>query len=74
MSILTAESSRRFGSLSEAAQEVGVSKDTIRRRVADGTLQAFRIGPRLIRVDLDEVRALLRPIPSAKSGGARRAG
>ncbi|MGW4333832.1 excisionase family DNA-binding protein [Rhodococcus koreensis] len=40
----------------QAADELGVSVITIRRRIADGSLPAHRLGPRLIRIrraDLD---------------------
>ncbi|WP_166390344.1 helix-turn-helix transcriptional regulator [Nocardioides ochotonae] len=50
-------------SLREAAAELGVSVDTIRRRIADGTLPAERIGPRLLRVRRSDVEAIARPVP-----------
>ena len=54
--------------LAAAAEIAAVNPKTIRRRIADGTLAGYRIGPRLLRVDLNEVEAkLLRRIPS---GGA----
>ncbi|MFD6056826.1 excisionase family DNA-binding protein [Rhodococcus wratislaviensis] len=40
----------------QAADVLAVSTKTIRRRIADGTLPAHRVGPRLIRlrrIDLD---------------------
>ena len=52
-------------SLAAAAEQCSVSTKTIRRRISDGTLTAYRIGPRLIRVDQVEIESLLRPIPSA---------
>ncbi len=56
---------RRMASLGEAAEYASVNARTIRRRIADGTLTGFRLGPRLLRVDLNEVdEKLLRPIPS----------
>jgi excisionase family DNA binding protein len=55
--------------LAEAAARHGVTTKTIRRRIADGTIPAYRSGPRLIRVDPDDVdSALLSPIPTV--GGA----
>jgi excisionase family DNA binding protein len=52
--------------LAVAADEIGVSTKTIRRRIADGTVTGYRVG-RLIRVDLDELRrALVIAIPSAR--------
>jgi len=57
----------RWGSITDAAIEHGVHTATIRRRIADGTITAYRFGPRLIRLDLDEVSTSLRPIPTAKA-------
>jgi excisionase family DNA binding protein len=56
---------RRLESIHHAAEYVGVNPRTIRRRIAAGELTGYRMGPRLIRVDLDEVDAMLRPIPTA---------
>jgi len=61
---------RRFGSIADAAEFAGVNPKTIRRRIADGTLTGYRMGPRLIRVDLNELDAILRPIPTAAGGAA----
>ncbi|MGI8716934.1 MAG: excisionase family DNA-binding protein [Lapillicoccus sp.] len=52
-------------SLPDAADYAGVVPRTIRRRIADGSLTGYRMGPRLIRVDLAELDNLLRPIPTA---------
>lgn len=52
-------------SIQDAADLLGVSTDTVRRRIADGSLAAYRIGPRLLRVDRSQVEALARPIPAA---------
>lgn len=53
-------------SLSKAADMFGVSTKTIRRRIADGTVRAYRIG-RLIRVDVEEIRdALVVEMPNMK--------
>jgi excisionase family DNA binding protein len=52
--------------LSTAAARKGVHPRTIRRRIADGSIKGWRIGPRLIVVDPDEVdRELDRQIPAA---------
>lgn len=60
---------RRLVPPAEAAAYYGTSTRTIRRRISDGTLTGFRLpGSRLIRVDLDELEAKLRPIPTV--GGA----
>jgi excisionase family DNA binding protein len=60
-----AQHSRHYGSIDQAARLVGVSSRTIRRRIADGSLTGYRFGPRVIRVDLDEVDSLLKRIPAA---------
>ena len=52
--------------LAVAAENLGVSVKTIRRRIADGTVHGYRVG-RLIRVDLDELRrSLVVEIPTAR--------
>ena len=59
---------RRLESIAGAAEYAGVHPRTIRRRIADGRLTGYRMGPRLIRVDLNELDAMLRPIPAAGNG------
>ena len=49
----------------QAAEYLGVGERTVRQMIADGTLRGYRIGPRLIRLRLDEVEAALRPIGGA---------
>ncbi|GAA3022457.1 hypothetical protein GCM10010528_00680 [Gordonia defluvii] len=58
--------SRRLTSVADAAESYGVSERTIRRYIANGTLTAYRFGPRMIRVDLDELDSTLVPM----GGGA----
>lgn len=49
-----------------AAAIAGVSTKFIRRRIADGTLPAYRIrGSKLIRLNLADVQALLQPVGGA---------
>lgn len=53
-------------SLQEAADAYGVSTRTLRRYISAGRLTAYRIGPRLIRLDADQVRReLIAPVGSA---------
>ncbi len=59
---------RRLVTQAAAAEYAGVGARTIRRRISDGSLTGYRIGPRLIRVDLNELDALLQPIPTAGNG------
>jgi excisionase family DNA binding protein len=58
---------RRLASIAGAADYAAVSTKTIRRRISDGSLTGYRMGPRVIRVDLNELDGLLRPIPAAKA-------
>jgi excisionase family DNA binding protein len=57
---------RELVSLAEAGRLLNCSPRTVRRRIADGQLRAYRNGPRLIAIDLADVEALLQPIPSAR--------
>lgn len=51
--------------LQEVAAIKRCSLKSIRRRVADGTLPAYRLGPRLIRVKPEDLDRLDRRIPTA---------
>jgi excisionase family DNA binding protein len=52
----------RMASIDTAATLAGCSPRTIRRYISQGRLSGYRMGPRLIRVDLAEIDALLSPI------------
>ena len=53
-------------SLAVAAESLGASVKTIRRRTSAGTVRGYRVG-RLIRVDLEEVRkSLVVEIPTMR--------
>jgi excisionase family DNA binding protein len=62
-----AKTPARFGSVDAGAELASCSPRTIRRRIADGSLTGYRFGPRLIRVDLNEVAELLCPIPTTRA-------
>lgn len=47
-----------------AAQYTNQSERTIRRRIADGSLPAYRVGPRAIRIKRDDLDQLLQPVPT----------
>jgi excisionase family DNA binding protein len=51
-------------SLQQAALIYGVSVDTLRRRIRTGKLPASRFGVRLIRVRIEDLERLSRPIPT----------
>jgi excisionase family DNA binding protein len=57
---------RRLVSLTAAAEYADVSTRTLRRYISRGRLTGYRVGPRLIKVDLHELDALARPIPTAR--------
>ena len=65
MSSIAATRSRELLTLDAAAELLGVSTSTVRRRITDGQLRAFRTGKRLIRIRLQDLDDLLREIPSA---------
>lgn len=65
MSAIESTKPGAFISLSAAADILGVSVHTLRRRIAAGELPAFRTGLRIIRVRLSDLETLLRRVPSA---------
>jgi hypothetical protein len=60
---------RRLVGLAAAADYADVSTRTLRRYIALGRLIGYRVGPRLIKVDLNELDAIARPIPTALGPG-----
>jgi excisionase family DNA binding protein len=52
-------------SLPDAAEYLGQSVKTLRRRISAGTLPAYRFGPRSIRVRLADLEASGHRVPSA---------
>ena len=62
---MTHKTRRQFESLSQAAERIGLSTRTLRRRIAAGDLMAYRNGPRVIRLDPDDVGRLMIRIPTA---------
>ncbi|NMN93903.1 helix-turn-helix transcriptional regulator [Antrihabitans stalactiti] len=59
------KSARRLASIAVAAECCDVSTKTIRRYIAAGRITGYRIGPRLLKVDLEELDQLLRPVGGA---------
>ena len=55
-------------SIAAAADHYGVSRQTVGRWIASGRITAYRVGPRLIRVDLDEIEAeIIHTVPTVDS-------
>ena len=61
------QNSQRFVRQEVAAERWDVSVDTIRRLIAAGKVTGYRLNGRVIRVDLDEVDAAFRRIPTRSS-------
>ena len=59
---------REFESLAEAAERTGLSTKTLRRRIASGALAAYRSGPRVLRVDPDDVDRMMVRLPTMSAG------
>lgn len=66
---LAAEQAPRYVPLADGARYATVCTRTLRRWIAAGDLTGYRAGPRLIRVDLNELDSLMRPIPTAAGSG-----
>jgi len=49
---------RRYETMQSAAERTGLSVKSIRRRIAEGRLSAYRMGQRVIRLDPAEVDAM----------------
>lgn len=62
---MTQPTRRQFESLSQAAKRTGLSTRTLRRRIAAGDPTAYRNGPRVIRLDPNDVGRLMVRIPAA---------
>lgn len=55
----------RYATLARAAEYADVTPLTIRRFISAGKLTGYRLGNKMIRVDLNELDALMRPIKVA---------
>ena len=56
---------RRYVTLKGAAERLDCSERTLRRMIAAGELTGYRVGKRLVRLDADELDAVVRAIPTA---------
>ena len=64
---MTTQQRRQFETLSQAASRSGLSPRTLRRRIAAGQLPAYRNGPRVIRLDPQDVDRLMVQIKTMAS-------
>lgn len=53
---------KQLRSIEFAANYLGVTTRTIQSYIADGRLPAWRMGPRLVKVDENDLDSLLTPI------------
>ncbi|AFC55002.1 excisionase family DNA-binding protein [Mycobacterium paraintracellulare] len=61
----TTTSRRRYVKIAEAARYLQVTDRTVRQMIADGRLTAYRAGQRLVRLDLNEIDAAMKPFGGA---------
>ena len=62
---------RRPATLTEAGAYLGRHRFTIRRWITEGRITGYRIGPKLLVVDLDELDRMIRAaVPGARDGAA----
>lgn len=68
--VTTEQTRPRLIDQQNAARVLGVTPRTVRNLITRGTLTGYRLrGVRAIRVDLNEVRALVERIPVAERAG-----
>jgi len=66
----TAKKPQRLEPLIAAAKYRKVDPRTLRRWGEQGRITLYRVGPKLLYVDLDELDNLARPVASAARGAA----
>jgi excisionase family DNA binding protein len=49
-------------SLRKTGDELGISQRGVRRLISSGELRAYRVGRAAIRIDVDDIAAVLKPI------------
>ncbi|WP_433507296.1 helix-turn-helix domain-containing protein [Pseudonocardia halophobica] len=56
---------RQLVSLAAAAEYADCGVNTIRRWISEGRLPGYRLGPKLLKVDLNELDQLAQRVPTA---------
>ncbi|MGC4933856.1 helix-turn-helix domain-containing protein [Gordonia sp. DT30] len=51
--------------VNEAAEMLGVHRNTIRTWIASGAIRAQRLGPRMIRIRVADIEAVIQPVGGA---------
>lgn len=59
---------KRAVSIREFSEQMDWSQDTTRRLIASGDIRAYRYGPKLIRIDVEELHRMRRPYEGSPSG------
>jgi len=59
---------RTYETLAQAAERTGISAKTLRRRIAAGELRAYRNGPRILRLDPQDIDRVMRPLRPTYGG------
>lgn len=59
----------RPATIAGAAEYAPCGRRTIQRYIQQGKLTAWRLGPKMIRVDLDEIDKLFRLVPTGRADG-----
>jgi excisionase family DNA binding protein len=68
--ILPDQAQRRLVSVAQAAAYADVNIRTVYRWIADGRLRGYRVGPKLIKVDLFDLDRLIQLVPTTGNGAA----
>jgi excisionase family DNA binding protein len=63
---------RQYATQQQAAAKFQVTDRTIRNWIGQGYITGFRFGPRQIRVDLNEIEAMLQMMPATKARDGRK--
>jgi excisionase family DNA binding protein len=48
--------------IDQAAEKLGISRRSVRRLISSGELRAYRVGERSVRVDFNDLDAVLKPV------------
>ena len=64
----SSEEQPRYALFTDAVEYAGVGTNTLRDWIRKGLLPAYRIGPRLLQVDLNDIDRLRRRVPAVGVG------
>lgn len=65
MPALQRQIDRRYITIGETAEYLGLTERTVRQMISDGRLTAYRSGRRVIRLRVDEIDAAMKPFGGA---------